>query len=183
MKELLFFIALLPDEQIQQEVTAFKQYLARHFNATHALKSPPHITLFPPFKWQESRVNELCESLHNFTIEYHNFTLSLKNFSGFPPRVLFVDVEKSEALQALQRDLEIYLRKNLHLINERPHSTFNAHMTIAHKDLSRALYPQAWAHFSQQTYERTFPVHTITLLEHRRGKWEVYEKFEMRNLK
>ncbi len=177
MSARLFFIAVLPDEQIQREVTGFKHYLTEQFGASHALKSPPHLTLFPPFKWQSNRVQELVQTLDDFAAEQTPFTLQLKNFSSFPPRVLFVDVARSEALRALQQDLEQYLAKQLQLVNEREQHGFNAHMTIAHKDLKRELYPKAWAYFAKQTYERTFLVETITLLEHQQGKWEAFEAF------
>lgn len=179
MKEQLFFIAVLPDETIQQEVTDFKNYLAAHFGASHALKSPPHITLFPPFKWQSNRVDALAQALDDFAVEQDSFSLTLKNFSSFPPRVLFVDVAPSEYLRSLQQDLARYLEKELHLKNDRESHGFNAHMTIAHKDLKRELYSKAWVYFSKQTYERTFLVSAITLLEHKGGRWEVYEDFEL----
>jgi len=181
MKDLLFFIAILPNEDIQQEVTGFKEYMQEYFDASHALKSPPHITLFPPFKWNANRVNDLTQTLAYFAADYNSFTLQLNNFNSFPPRVLFVDVEKSEQLQGLQQNLQKYLLTKLHLVNDRDHPNFNPHMTIAHKDLKRALYPKAWAHFSKQTYRRAFHVSTITLLEHKGGRWEVYEEFGLGN--
>lgn len=179
MKDILFFIAVLPDEQIQQEVTTFKNYLATHFDASHALRTPPHITLFPPFKWQSNRVNALINALDDFAAEKVSFTLALKNFGSFPPRVIYVDIEKSESLQLLQQDLEIFLSEKLHLKNERNQHGFNPHMTIAHKDLHRELYPEAWAYFSKQTYQRAFLVEAITLLQFKNGRWESYQTFPL----
>lgn len=179
MKDLLFFIAILPDEAIQKEVTGFKKYMQEHYNASHALKSPPHITLFPPFKWQPGRVNVLIQALDDFANDTNRFDLILKNFNSFPPRVLFVDVEKSEQLRTLQHDLEVCLKNKLYLQNDRNHGDFNPHMTIAHKDLDRTSYAKAWAYFSKQTYQRTFHVDAITLLEHKMGKWEPYENFAL----
>ncbi|MGK7915884.1 MAG: hypothetical protein AB4038_10100 [Prochloraceae cyanobacterium] len=46
MKQLkrLFFIALLPPEEIQQNVTKIQQHFAQVYSSRAALKSPPHIT-------------------------------------------------------------------------------------------------------------------------------------------
>jgi len=177
MSELLFFIAVMPDEEIQRAVTDFKHYCAEHFEAKHALKSPPHLTLFPPFKWQLNRLDELVNTLEYFAKQKISFTLLLKNFNAFAPRVIFVDVEKSEALQELQQRLESYLNEKLHLKNDRAHPELNPHITIAHKDLKRDLFAKAWAYFAAQTYERSFVVTHIVLLQHTGGRWEPYRAF------
>jgi hypothetical protein len=40
MKTRIYFIALVPPQEIREEVTQFKLYASEHFNAAHALKSP-----------------------------------------------------------------------------------------------------------------------------------------------
>ncbi len=178
MKEILFFVAVVPNAQIQQEVTTFKEYLAKNFGASHALKSPPHITLFAPFKWASGRVDTLRSALTDFAKNAKHFRIALKNFNVFAPRVLYIDVAPNEELAHLARQLEKYLEEHLYLKSDRRHS-FHPHMTIAHKDLKRWLFPQAWAHFSQQSYERSFPVEKITLLKHNGVQWEVFEEFPL----
>ncbi|MBK7871404.1 MAG: 2'-5' RNA ligase family protein [Saprospiraceae bacterium] len=179
MQELLFFIAVLPDAIIQQEVTRFKEYLSEHFGASHALKSPPHITLFPPFRWQENKLNELISILDKFAAAEKTFSLSLKNFNAFAPRVIYVDVERNESLQELQNKLETFLESELNLKNERGHHGFNPHMTIAHKDLKRELFPKAWQYFSQQEYARTCKIENITLLKYNKNRWDIFEAFPL----
>jgi len=55
----LFFVALLPPEDLQREISAFKKHIANTWGACHALKSPPHITLQPPFDWPENELASL----------------------------------------------------------------------------------------------------------------------------
>lgn len=179
MKEVLFFIAIVPDAQIQQEVTEFKNYLAEHFGASHALKSPPHITLFPPFKWPQDRVEALLEILHDFATGETRFEIILKNFNAFAPRVIYVDVMRNELLQNLQQKLENQLEKKFELKNDRGHHGFNPHMTIAHKDLKRWLFAAAWQYFSLQHYARIFEVENITLLRHNGSHWDIYKQFSL----
>ena len=172
----LFFIAVLPDFKIQDEVTTFKKYAAAYFQSQHALKSPPHITLIPPFRWELSRWNQLQESLSDFVKEQQTFHLKLKNFDCFAPRVIFVDVEEQPILNQLQKQLHMYLKEHLGLINNnRP--GFHPHMTIAFKDLKKSVFPMAWAYFSAQVYERTFEVQQLHLLQHNSKRWTIKQEF------
>ncbi|MFN6233029.1 MAG: 2'-5' RNA ligase family protein, partial [Microcystis sp.] len=47
----LFFIALLPPPEVQEIATKIKVEFAEIYNSRAALKSPPHVTLQPPFRW------------------------------------------------------------------------------------------------------------------------------------
>jgi 2'-5' RNA ligase len=175
MKE-LFFVALLPDEQIQREITRFKQYAARHFGSRHALRSPPHITLFPPFRWLPDRLPEIEACLGRAAAAERPFELELNNFNCFPPRVIFVDVAPSEALQGLHRRLKERLGEELALAgDQRP--TFNPHLTVAFKDLQRSLFSKAWEYFSAIEYQRRFRAEKLVLLEHHAQGWAVLAEF------
>ncbi|MCB9264527.1 MAG: 2'-5' RNA ligase family protein [Lewinellaceae bacterium] len=176
MKALLFFIAILPDEKIQREVTQFKEYAALHFRSSRSLRSPAHITLIPPFQWQAERVGELAPALSPFAEEERSFRLKLNHFSSFAPRVIFVDVERKSELQELQSRLEAYMTAKLGL-NLKSHHSFNPHMTVAFKDLHRKVFPEAWAYFSGLNYEREFLADALTLLRHNGKRWEVFRKF------
>ena len=172
----LFFIALLPGEDIQREVTIFKQDCSRLFGASHALKTPPHLTLIPPFPWPRTRLTELGDALDDFAIGQHPFDIELKNFSSFPPRVIFVDVTENQQLKDLQLTLFHHLKKSVGLVDERG-NRFHPHTTIAHRDLKPGVFLKAWSHFSKLEYRRTFQADRITLMEHVRGRWEVYEDY------
>lgn len=173
----LYFIAVVPDEKIAGEVTAFKQYIASHFGASHALKSPPHITLFPPFKRPENQEHALFDALLLFAARHSPFVLHLKGFNCFSPRVLYVDMEPNPALREIQGELEKHLGEMLGLRSDRSHG-FNPHMTIAHKDLSRSQFQPAWAHFSNLSYERSCDIDALTLVKHNGRMWEAYRDFE-----
>lgn len=172
----LFFIALLPDEGIQQEITRFKEYAARHFRSSRALRSPPHITLIPPFRWPEARAVELDAALESFVLKEQPFRLGLQNFNCFAPRVIFVDVERTTELQALQYRLETCLTEELGL-EAKSRRDFNPHVTVAFKDLHRKVFPEAWAYFSRLNYERVVQVQALALLEHTGKRWEVRREF------
>ena len=176
----LFFIALLPDEEIRAEVTGFKTYAAEYFSSSRALRSPPHITLIPPFRWPEDKEEELCKALAAFASEEHPFSQGLVGFDCFSPRVIFVSVERTFELKSLQERLEQYLLAKLGLENNSRHD-FNPHMTVAFKDLRRRIFPKAWAYFSEQEYKRRFQADAIHLLKHNGQRWELSYTFNFSN--
>jgi len=172
----LHFIALLPDASIQEEVTAFKKTAARRFGSSHALKSPPHITLYPPFRWEEEEVPFLEKALERYAGELQPFEVVLKGFDRFDSRVLFVRVLPSAELEGWHVGLKKALAQNLglSLTDTRP---FHPHMTVAFKDLRREQFPAAWAYFRAIDYERRFRAEALTLLVHREGRWHVQRSF------
>lgn len=175
MKTQIYFIALIPPAEIREEVTQFKKYASRHFKASHALKSPPHITLFPPFRWSAEKEASLREALKNFAAVRSIFQVQLEDFDRFDRRVIFVHVIPNQELLDFQKDLKAYINKQLELthVDERP---YHPHMTVAFKDLKPDVFEQAWAYFSEQAYERVFEADQLYLLKHDGKQWQVIQE-------
>ena len=172
MNDPLFFMALLPGPEIRAEVTAFKEYAARHFNTSRALTSPPHITVFPPFRWKTARYRDLVRVMELFAAREKAFWIELKHFNAFAPRVIYVDVAENADLQSLEKRLVATLKDQLSL--EKEHAQpFHPHMTVAFKDLDKAVFPKAWDYFSGLNYQRMFQAGALTLLHHENGKWHI----------
>lgn len=176
-KDILYFIALIPPQDIQAEVTEFKQYVAAHFDSKKALTSPPHITLIPPFHWKKEKLSLLQKSLKNFMEKQASFPIALRNFDHFGAGVIFVDVVDNEDLIVLQEVLRTHLETTINLKYKRSGRPFHAHMTVAYRDLEETVFPAAWAHFSAVKYERLFQAKQIVLLKRVEKRWEVFEGF------
>lgn len=172
----LYFIALMPDEKIQKEVTAFKHYCQRHFGAAHALKSPPHITLIPPYRWGAERLGPLRDTLDLFAMGQEPFTLQLQDFGAFAPRVIYVQVGENKQLEALHASLLRKLEEAFDYQDKRA-VRFHPHLTIAHRDLSQQAFHQAWPFFSRQQYRRKFYVDRLVLLHHHNHRWHIDREF------
>lgn len=100
-----------------------------------------HITLKFLGEIPESRVPEIRESIHNACEGHTSFTLSFKGTGTFPPgslypRVIWVGIEESKPLSALQRDIENALEK-VHFPKEK--RDFNPHLTLGRVKASGAL--------------------------------------------
>jgi 2'-5' RNA ligase len=174
---MLYFIAIVTPEPINQQVLEWKHYMLQHFNCRVALKSPAHITLIPPFDMPDTMQHELEEVLLEFAAEQPSFPIQLKNFAAFKPRVLYVHVQPNTHLQAR---LEAYLIQTDFPIKkeDRP---FHPHVTIANRDLQKDDFPMAWQYFQQMSYEVSFQANAISLLRHNGEIWEVANAFPICN--
>jgi 2'-5' RNA ligase len=172
-----YFLAIVLPSPSQNEVMALKEYVREHFDSKAALRSPAHITLHMPFEWKLKKEDLLIETLHNFHFS-EPVQIELKNFDHFEDRVIYVDVVPNQQLDNLQRSLVLHVKQNLGLTNEADNRRgFHPHATIAFRDLNKAKFREAWAHFQHQTYHAIFETKTFHLLKHTPGRWEVFKEF------
>ena len=180
MKEkALYFIALVPEEPLFSQVMNLKHHFKEKYQSRKALKSPPHITLQMPFKWREDREEHICDMLSNVTGNFHKFQLSLNGFGYFEPRVIYIDVEKSEDLFILYKELARTFRETMKLVNELGERPFQPHLTIAFRDLKKPMFYQARDEFTEKEFKAEFKVNDICLLKHNGSSWDIYERLEL----
>jgi len=174
------FLALLPPADLQEQVTAIKQQFAEQFASRAALRSPPHITLVPPFEWPTAELPALTGSLEAFARQQAPVAIDLRGFGAFPPRVIFIHVEPSLELQQLQaqahRHMKLLLKQEEATAPARP---FVPHMTVAFRDLSPAHFRTAWPQFQTRSFQSSFTASALTLLLHDRKRWQVFAQFSM----
>ena len=174
MSESLYFIAILPPQEIQDEITAFKNEIAQKFDSKHALNSPPHITLHMPFKWKDKKFDQLQEVIRSINDRLVPFKIELYDFDFFEPRVVFVNVIGTEELDNLQKTVITACRKELKLDNgnykDRP---FHPHVTVGFRDLRKARFYEAKSEFENRKVYFEFMTSEITLLKHDGKQWKV----------
>lgn len=174
----LFFIALLPPQDIFAYVNDIKQHFAQNYASRAALKSPPHITLQPPFEWSAENLPVLEESLGNFTRNQNTVPIILSGFGAFPPRVIYVNVIKTPALLNIQAQLSSYLENNLGIVDAKSKNRpFSPHMTVAFKDLSKQNFQAAWPEYKDRELQFTFSATHLTLLRHDGSRWNIHSEF------
>ncbi|MBH8577531.1 2'-5' RNA ligase family protein [Nostocaceae cyanobacterium CENA369] len=173
-----FFIALLPPQDIQEYANQIKQYFAENYASRHAQKSPPHVTLQPPFEWVDNNVSVLEASLSEFASKQKSLPMTLSGFAAFPPRVIYIDVVKTPELLSLQADLMNHLEASLGIVDEvgkkRP---FAPHMTVAFRDLTRQNFKAAWPEFENRQLYFEFTADKLTLLIHDGRRWNIKSEF------
>jgi 2'-5' RNA ligase len=173
-----FFIALLPPQAIQDQATEVKEYFAQNYKSKHALKSPPHITLQPPFEWLLDEVAMIEQCLKTFAQTQTPIPITLKGFGAFIPRVIYINVLKTPELLAVQKNLMNSLEELLGIVHQvsktRP---FSPHMTVAFSDLTQQNFRIAWNEFEHREFEHEFIVSHLTLLIHNGKKWNIHDEF------
>ncbi|MBW4470437.1 MAG: 2'-5' RNA ligase family protein [Stenomitos rutilans HA7619-LM2] len=173
-----FFIALLPSQAIQDEVSALKQVFVDRYNSRAALKSPPHITLQPPFEWSIEAIPHLSATLREFGVQVAPMPIALSGFGAFAPRVIYINVIKSPPLLMLQAALVSHLEASSGIVDEVGKSrSFTPHMTVGFRDLTKENFKLAWAEFQLRPLEREWLATQLTLLQHDGQRWNVHSSF------
>jgi 2'-5' RNA ligase len=170
----LYFVGLLPPQNIRDEITLIKEFFLERYGVKHALKSPPHITMIPPFQWQESTEKQLVSGLDKFTQSESSFLITLENFGAFPPRVIYVDIIKNDLLTGLHERLNDYVSQEWSIPSgEKKGHPFNPHVTVAFKDLMKNQFYSAWPDFKERKIRFGFEADGLSLLKHSTKQWEI----------
>lgn len=176
----LFFIALLPPIEVQEVATKIKLEFAEIYNSRAALKSPPHVTLQAPFKWERERLPDLDRCLREFARERSPVPMILENFNAFKPRVIYIDVHKTEELLTVQRQLMDSLETELNILDSVAKSRpFHPHLTVGFRDLTKPNFHKAWSEYRERKLYYQFSVDRITLLLHNGQRWEIHQEYNL----
>ncbi|WP_236059700.1 2'-5' RNA ligase family protein [Chitinophaga rhizophila] len=178
----IYFIALLPTAEVGKEIIKIKQEFAENYGPLYALKVLPHITLQVPFTADPALEKAFCDELAEFAKSQAPFEVSLDGFGTFPNkqnRVLFINVEKSETMSALHRQLINFLRKEFGFSTMLARTGFTPHVTVAFKDLEDAQFEKAWPEYENKEYKATFKVNNLYFLRHNGKSWEVLQKCKL----
>ena len=168
----MYYIALLAPDAINEDILRWKHFMRDRFGCIVALKSPAHITLISPF-WMKTDLQSILDiSINEFASTRESVSISLKNFDCFKPRVIFVQVERSEQLNSLKNDFEKHLSISDRFPIRGETRSFHPHITIANRDLHKKDFIEAWEYFKNKTYPARFVANGITLLQHSGIKWE-----------
>jgi 2'-5' RNA ligase len=176
-----YFLAIIPPDPLASVVRQWQLELATEFATKASLRSPPHITLHMPFQWKVKREQELCEALRDYFSKVLSLKVVLEGVGAFPPRVIFINVDKSEELVACQRGLARFCRANFDIRNsDYGDQPFHPHLTLAFRDLRKAVFPMAWEAFRSRSFRETFTASHVAILRHNGTEWTVHQQMPLR---
>ncbi|TVR85733.1 MAG: 2'-5' RNA ligase family protein [Saprospirales bacterium] len=173
----LYFLALLPPEDLREKVKEIKLEISRCYGASHALKSPAHITLQMPFRKKESAEQSMEEALSGFSEKCKPFYIELGGFDFFPPKVIFIRISDHRPLVALRNNLLPVLWERLELTKKQTGNRFHPHLTVATRDLKDEAFPVAREDFSGREFSSGFEVKSLYLLKHNGKNWDIFKEF------
>jgi len=152
--------------------------MSERYGASHALKSPPHITLQMPFRRNSAAEWSMARELERFAENEPVFPVKLSGFDCFSPRVIFVQIENHQPIISLHTRLAKELGSALGFSDRELSKRIHPHMTIATRDLTVDAFLEAWPEFENRPFNATFQAESITLLKHNGKFWDVYKEFE-----
>ena len=173
----LYFIALIPPEELRKRVKTLKEEMKVRFNAGHALKSPAHITLQMPFKRNHNDEVDMVAALEEFVSHEKPFPIDLNGFSCFLPRVIFVKITDHTSIVNLQSRLGAILISNLGFEPKAINPRLHPHMTIATRDLEKESFYRAWSEFESRQFQGSFLSSSMALLKHNGRCWDLFREF------
>lgn len=176
-KASLYFMALVPGEELRERVRLLKEEMKQRYNVKHALKSPAHVTLQMPFKRSEAEEATICRELEDFATQQQPFRVLLTGFDHFSTRVIFLKVEPPEPVADLHGRLASLLEQRLGFGRQELSQRFHPHMTIATRDLNASKFAQAWPTFTGREFTDSFTADSLCLLKHNGHHWEIYRWF------
>lgn len=169
----LYFIGIIPPSPVFEKIQEIKHYVSEKYNCFRALKSPPHITLVPPFKYVESKEYLLIEKIQSFSID-EKIIISIHNYDCFYPKVVFINVEKINALNNLYHRTSVFVQDELQIEQTHKYPSFHPHITIAFKDIDLPLTMRIYDDLQNNfPINITFEVNKISLLKHTGKIWEI----------
>jgi 2'-5' RNA ligase len=174
-----YFLAIVPEGDIQEKATELKLLLKENFNLKYALKSPAHVTLKMPFNWNEAKEDKLKGFLREFFEKMKPFLLHYKSFDRFGKRVIFIKVKDEPELTMLQSELSGFCKKGLKLTQELSDNAYHPHMTLAFKDIKATQFATYWDFIKKQQFEAKQEVKDVGLLKRIEGRWVVVGRFSL----
>lgn len=176
----LYFIAIIPPDPVYSVAQAEKEYFAYHFHSKAALRSPPHITLHMPFRLKPKKEAALISSLKKLATKHQHFRLHFNGFKSFEPRVIYIAMDKPDGLINLQKEVGQMMKLKMNVFNVNyKDQVFNPHLTVAFRDLKKAMFYQAWERYREKPYEASVEITAFSLLKHNGKLWEVKDTFPM----
>lgn len=183
LKENLYFIAIVPPEDICKEITAFKIDMENRFLSKHALKVLPHITLKAPFKIPVIDHERVVEWFCKTEINVSPFQQRLEGFGAFDNKqkpVIFVQPVINDDLKNLQRQVLYSFGKTFQETQiVKTELDFKPHITIAYRDLSPLLFHKAWSEYRLKKYSALFEVKQFQLFQHNGKAWNSVSIFHL----
>ncbi|NNE29179.1 MAG: 2'-5' RNA ligase family protein [Saprospiraceae bacterium] len=166
----LFFIALLVKGDFAEVVRSLQEEMCEQFAACQSLKSPPHITLIPPFGADPNLSKDMVELCSSHQLE--DLSGKAGSVDHFDDRVIFLSVEKKNEWTRLRKPLKASLKELG--IKASIRQTYHPHITLGHKNL-QPKFQNAWDYFKDREIDAIFEISQPVLLHHNGQLWVVVD--------
>ncbi|RYD68897.1 MAG: 2'-5' RNA ligase family protein, partial [Sphingobacteriales bacterium] len=141
----LYLTAILPPQELSEEIDEIRKELSEKYQVFAALKPPVHITLYRPLDIESKQESHLIKLLKPVGHLHKPFTQELENFDSFNNKTLFVHCVKQPLLNSLQKDISAVMYKNnIDVPDVKSNNRFHPHITIAYRDVKPETFIPLW---------------------------------------
>lgn len=177
----LYLIAILPPEDLSRQIHEIRVQCSEKFGVQKALKPPVHITLYRPFKMDESYESKMIRLLQAAVSGQRPFRQDLENFEAFDMHAVVIRALKNPEIMKLQRAVASVFRKNN--IDKLPtgsrNTSFRPHLTIAYRDILPEMFPLIWQEYKDARFKRSFTADHFSLLKHDGKQWNLMKDMKL----
>lgn len=180
MSTQLKLIAIIPPEPVFSQVRHEQEYIRDTWGPSHALRTPPHLTIIPPLALNSAEVGLLYGMADAIAYESSPFDIELNGYGAFRPRVIFIHPNIPPALQALHDIWRLALLSRMpHVLDKYPDRPFHPHVTLAHKDVKGGQFAPMWSYYANKEFHAQFHVDHFHILKHIGEGWVMERKFHL----
>ncbi len=174
-EKILFFLALIPPEDKLAKYQVLKDHFTSTFGTKAAQKSPPHITLVPPFPIEKGEYKKLESAVRLAVEKIPPFKIEVNGYGRFDSRVIYAHPYLSKELASCRKIINSHFEMVFPNALKLPSRPFKPHITLAFKDIEEEDIEAAWESLKNLPLEDKFDALNVTILEFSNGKWQPRE--------
>jgi 2'-5' RNA ligase len=168
----LYFVALIPQGDVKVQINNIKHQTGGRFGCRQALKSPPHITIIPPFRLQPERVEEMLAAVRNHFEAPVNLSINFNGLGAFETRTIYLDIIADSGINAYDLAAKQLVSTQPDLFpNVRFHEAFHPHITLANRDIPPGDFREMMDYLGKKTYPVSCSELSLEILHLDRGRW------------
>jgi 2'-5' RNA ligase len=162
----LYFVALTPEASFTSFIRTRQLEMCDLFGVCRALRTPPHVTLVPPFRCIEDYKKDLQNALSETNFE--PFDLPMIGMGKFGKRVIFIKPEINGELKRLHTATQIAYNP----WSKPEEQPFHPHFTIGYRNLE-PVFDEAWVYFQEVKIPPVAKMVKVALFKHLNKRWQI----------
>lgn len=169
-----FFVAVMADESLAARIETFRAWARETLGCRSGQRTPPHVTLVPPFALPPGSLDGLVSVLTAAALAAVPFVARVEGFNSFGERTLFARVVPGpdwDSLRDVVYGVASSQRPVLAARFPHPRVPFHPHLTIANRDIPPGSARAALSELRARGFSAEMPVDHIALLQFEGGAW------------
>lgn len=166
-----WFIAFEIPEPVKTEIENIKIQISNQYGTLSVLKSPAHITIVPPFFWDNGvELNRIVQ-----TFSFNPIKLQLDGYGSFDSKVVFIKIGNHQPLESFYEAFNQFFFEKYPSLKRTPTFPFHPHITVGNRDWKTEDFKRCLSDFSGREFTKEITLASLTLFKLINGKWESFK--------